>query len=214
MDAVVWWARPDATSDALLTEDERARMRALRHAEDQAAFLSAHVLTRHLVAGVTGAQPERVVLWATCDRCGGPHGAPRVTVDGVDGRHVTISRCREAVVVAVSSARIGVDVEALGRTRTGLAEAALSRTELELLEQVPAGERDDVLTRWWVRKEAVLKAIGTGLDVDPRIVEVAGPSTPHGCGLFELELAPTLAACLAVRTSEPVDVDVRRVELS
>lgn len=214
MDTVVWWARPDAppATDHLLTSVERTRLDALRRPEDQASFRSAHVLARALVASVTGAPIEQIVLWATCERCGGPHGAPRLTVSGVDGPHVTLSRCQEAVVAAVSPSRIGVDVEALGRGRAGLAEVALAPEEATQLDAVPPGERDDVLTRWWVRKEAVLKAAGTGLDVDPRSVVVTAPI--DGVSLRDLSFGPGLAASLAVLTAGAAAVAVRRVELS
>ena len=37
---------------------------------------------------------------------------------------------------------------------------------------------DRQMRAWWVRKEAVLKASGVGLDEDPREVEITAPSQP------------------------------------
>jgi 4'-phosphopantetheinyl transferase len=55
---------------------------------------------------------------------------------------------------------------------TAVAEALLSSAEAATLERLAAPERDRVFARAWVRKEAVLKALGTGLAIDSRLIEV------------------------------------------
>jgi 4'-phosphopantetheinyl transferase len=69
---------------------------------------------------------------------------------------------------------IGADVEALiARPSDGLAEEILSPRELEGWRVLPDTERQAWLTRVWTRKEAALKALGCGLRISPRTLDVA-----------------------------------------
>jgi 4'-phosphopantetheinyl transferase len=89
---------------------------------------------------------------------------------------VSFSHAGTIVVAAVSGALpVGVDLEPLDGPRDGVAEVALSATEQAELATRPPGEHGQLLTRWWVRKEAVLKARGRGLEEDPARVEVTPP---------------------------------------
>jgi 4'-phosphopantetheinyl transferase len=106
-----------------------------------------------------------------CVRCGADdHGAPFLV--GAPRLHVSLARAGGLSIVALTEAgRVGVDVErddAAGFD--GFAAAALhpderARSPLEG-------------TRTWVRKEAVLKATGRGLAVDPRRVRVSEARQP------------------------------------
>jgi 4'-phosphopantetheinyl transferase len=95
---------------------------------------------------------ESLSVSATCPDCGGPHGAPRILGANV---FVSLAHCA-AIVVAVASIRgpVGVDVEA---------RAEVSTDRIAAIEAL-TGERS--LQRW-TRTEAILKADGRGLRVDP-----------------------------------------------
>jgi 4'-phosphopantetheinyl transferase len=62
---------------------------------------------------------------------------------------------------------------------TAIAEAPLGGAEAATLERLAAPERDRAFARAWVRKEAVLKALGTGPAVDTRLVEVGRATSQH-----------------------------------
>lgn len=83
------------------------------------------------------------------------------------GPQISLSRTDGLAAIALSHAVVGIDVESLGRAvELDDLVAALHPDELPV-----AGRRQAL--RHWVRKEAYLKGLGTGLGVDPATVDVA-----------------------------------------
>jgi 4'-phosphopantetheinyl transferase len=79
-------------------------------------------------------------------------------IKGVD---FSISHCKNAIAVALSDRPLGVDVESFRH-----AEGALLRRTMnpeEQAEVLAATDPAEAFTRFWTRKEAVLKLRGTGL---------------------------------------------------
>jgi 4'-phosphopantetheinyl transferase len=110
------------------------------------------VALRALAAEIVGADPADVTVRARCATCGGEHGRPVLGGSrALDGLHASVTHAGDAVVVAVSAdGPIGIDAEPRGRaTPPGMTLAG------------------------WVRIEAVLKADGRGLRVDPARVRFA-----------------------------------------
>jgi phosphopantetheinyl transferase len=101
------------------------------------------------------------------------HGRP--VAIGRDDLRLSVSRCDGTLLVAVARrCRVGVDVEPIReRGLTSLPRHALTAGELAELERSP--EPAAAFLAYWTRKEALLKAAGTGLAVDPRLVELAPP---------------------------------------
>lgn len=178
----VWWARPAAAPAALarlLDGDERARSERFAFRQDRLQYVAAHALTRMVVARYLAAEPSAVRFAARCRTCGGPHGKPHLT-DPVGGLELSLSHCRERIVVAVArQVAVGVDVEAIGPSPAdGIEQTALSPAERRALDAWPERRRGAAFLRYWVRKEAVLKATGHGLTVPPALLTVSGPGQP------------------------------------
>lgn len=78
------------------------------------------------------------------------------------------------LVALASGVEVGIDVERLGRDVTGwrLWEQTLTSDELAHLPADRAA-RNRALLQSWVRREALLKAAGVGLAVDPLAIELA-----------------------------------------
>ncbi len=127
-----------------------------------AEFVTGRALVRGLLAEVfPGA--EAAVTSAVCPHCGEPHGG--ILVEGVDAM-ASVSHAGGCVVAAVAASgawgrRLGVDLELV-------AEGA---GRLDDLVGLIGGPRDDALRRWTLI-EAVLKADGRGLRVDPADVRL------------------------------------------
>jgi 4'-phosphopantetheinyl transferase len=187
--------------DGLLDETERARA-AVLPAPAARGFVLGRALLRVVLAQRLGCPPERVRLRARCPACGGPHGP--VTVDGPEpataattpgtasvaapGRtwarpHVSVSRSGPVVAVAVcDDGPVGVDVETRAGVRSSpLADVALSPAELARHRRRAPATAARALARTWARKEAALKALGTGLHVAPETLELHAPrGAAHG----------------------------------
>ena len=86
--------------------------------------------------------------------------------------HFSISHTKNAILVAISDAPIGVDVEAfrspsaalIARTMNATEQAAIAASAAATLE--PPGTPEALFSAIWTRKEAVLKLRGTGIEGD------------------------------------------------
>jgi 4'-phosphopantetheinyl transferase len=125
---------------------------------------SAHALLRLVLSELTGAEPAAHRFSLHCAACGGAHGKPVLEHPSL---HVSLTATGPVVAVAISGAGpVGVDAEQLDRVAfAGFADVALGPGE----RARDAAAR----ARAWTRKEAVLKAAGVGLTVDPREVDVS-----------------------------------------
>ena len=82
--------------------------------------------------------------------------------------HFNLSHCKSAVVCALSSHPIGVDVEQIRRYNESLVRYTMNEQEIKMIE---ASDRPDVtFIRLWTMKEAKLKRLGTGIRKDMKDV--------------------------------------------
>lgn len=80
------------------------------------------------------------------------------------------------VAIAADGVDVGIDLERVTERADTFASVAMTEAEQRLFAQVfghlSGRDRDRELTRWWTAKEAVAKALGTGLQGRPRDFEV------------------------------------------
>lgn len=166
----MWWATPVDPAGApglvaLLDDHERARLGRFRRDADRARYLAAHALTRIVLAGAVGVPAGALVFDRTC-RCGAPHGKPVLP----GGPGFSLTHAGDLVGVAVHpGGAVGLDVEQV-RALTDLAAMAAHACS----PQETAPDADAFFTLW-TRKEALLKAVGTGL-ATPMSAITLGPS--------------------------------------
>ncbi|MFD0369003.1 4'-phosphopantetheinyl transferase family protein [Streptomyces sp. NPDC127114] len=188
----VWTARAVSVSPglvALLDAAERRVYESFLRERDRSLYLTAHALLRLVLAGALDGDPARLVFAA------GPHGKPYVEDASVE---FSLTHSGERVAVAVTSGTpVGVDVERVPEPVAELPLPVLSPAERAVYDRVPEPERAAAFTAYWVRKEAVLKATGEGLRVDPARLTVAAPDRPA-------ELLGWRGRAKAVRPHPPV----------
>lgn len=155
-----WIARLQAAG-ALLTEQERYKVGRQRDSRDRNAHALAYAFHRLVLADLLGCEPDEVPVYRDAKGC------PRVA--GLPNLGTSLSHGRELVAIAVSgSGPVGVDIEPLARA-AAMPEIAMAVVHPEdgLLPPSSQAGRSvwaSDLLRLWVRKEAVLKAAGIGLE--------------------------------------------------
>lgn len=194
----VWWASPDLAGprhERLLNEAERGRLGKYRRPADRARFLAGVALSRLALGELLGVAPERVPLVRECTDCAGPHGKPRLPGGEVE---LSVSHSGDRVAVAAGGrAPLGVDVEGvhgLGGDHEELVRRVLGPEEREELLQLPPERRAHAFFTWWSRKEALLKAAGTGLHTPMTALRVSPPLPGRAPVLLASDAAEVPAA--------------------
>lgn len=144
-----------------LSADERARAERFAAPDDRRRFVAARGTLRELLGRYLDRPPASVAF------AYGPAGKPELDGDqnGPDLRFNLAHSGGVALYAVTVDRRVGVDVEAL-RPLAHLGELSqlvFSDQEREELAAHPPSRRERAFFDGWVRKEAVLKALGHGL---------------------------------------------------
>ena len=137
---------------------EAARAAKQRRATDRQTRVLAYALHRLLLAEVLDRAPAEVPLHRDA------RGCPRLRDDAL---FTSLSHAGERVAIAVSAlGPVGIDVESLEQA-AGMPELAAQVAhpdEWHVLQRLDPARRGHELLALWVRKEALLKAAGIGLE--------------------------------------------------
>ncbi|MFJ8824008.1 4'-phosphopantetheinyl transferase family protein [Streptomyces sp. NPDC102467] len=187
----------------VLDADERRRAAAFAFDRHRTRYITAHVALRGILGDRLGCTPDAVrFVRQPCPGCGELHGRPAVA--DAPELHFSLSHGGDLALVALAPAAVGVDVEEL----TDPAAAEDLTTVLHPREQAELAALDDLLdrriavTRVWVRKEAYLKGIGTGLsraaDLDYVGTLPDSPGAPGGWSVRDVAVPEGYAAAVAL----------------
>jgi len=145
---------------ALLTAQERDRMQRLHFEAGRRQFALARSLLRQVLSAY---EPD--VAPALWEFQSSAEGRPFLaSAFDHTGLNFNLSHTEGLVALAVCRhARVGVDVEKMGRAPLAVAERYFSAAETAQLRVLPADEQARHFVRLWTLKEAYLKATGTGL---------------------------------------------------
>jgi 4'-phosphopantetheinyl transferase len=201
--------RPHPAAWRVLSSDERERADSFRFGIHRSRFVQARALLRRILARYLEADAASIVLGTAAD------GKPRLLEpDGSAPLRFNVSHSESVALVAVARHReIGVDVE---RVRDDfawedVADRWFPAAEVAAIRRVEPAHRTLAFFRCWVRREAYLKGLGTGLrdglggfgvtetPDGGLITEPAGRATGGGPHWYvhELDAGPGYAAALA-----------------
>ena len=145
-----------------LSASERARASRFHHAHDARWYVARHNALRLLLAAETHTHPKNLCFVE------GEHGKPSLNLDSP--LHFNMSHAKGWALIGISAeAAIGVDIE-LPRPMadwSALAQRCLSAAEWVDLMALPPGQQLRAFLQCWTRKEACLKALGSGLTIEP-----------------------------------------------
>lgn len=196
----------------LLTDEELQRGERLLDKERRDHFFVGRGMLREALGGYLGQEPADVRLLQ------GEFGKPQLHRDHSEGISFNISHAGGYLLLAFTVGReIGVDLEEVRRELPfrAMAERYFSAREKEELFSLTPAKQVDAFYRCWTRKEAYMKATGTGFsqpstgfDVSllpgapPTLLAHRGdPGETQRWSIRGIETPPGFCAAIAIETS-------------
>jgi len=147
----------------ILSPDERARAARFHFDRDRRHYTATRALLRTLLASYVASEPAELIFRYS-DRekpsLGPPHSQPAVEFN--------VSHSGTAALLAFARGRaLGVDIEMIreGFDPVALAQRFFSTHEQSQLAALDPSDKFPGFFRCWTRKEAYIKAVGTGLSL-------------------------------------------------
>ena len=181
----------DGEYESCLSAQERQRALKLRVAQDRKRFTITRSALRHILAGAVNLNASEIKFEYS------PGGKPEILSDA--GWSFSVSHSGDRALIALTQRRrVGVDVEQMTHSYAQLQDVArtLDRHQRDALALLPAEAAAKAFYRAWVRREAMLKALGIGIARRPVAID---PSPWHLVEIDGTEFAsPGYVAALAV----------------
>ncbi|MGD6742460.1 4'-phosphopantetheinyl transferase family protein [Streptomyces sp. BH106] len=194
---------PPGDGVGVLDVEEARRAAAFRFDRHRVRYVAAHLALRGILGERLGCAPGDVRFTRlACPGCGGPHGRPAL-VDAPDV-HFSLSHSGDLALVALAPAPVGADVEELPSAEVAeeLTAVLHPRERAELAALAGPEERRLAVALAWVRKEAYLKGLGTGLsrgtDLDYVGARADSPGAPDGWSLWDVPVPGGYTAAVAL----------------
>ncbi|MFM9372889.1 4'-phosphopantetheinyl transferase family protein [Streptomyces sp. Da 82-17] len=197
----------EALARDVLDDGEQRRAERLRRLADRRCYLAAHVALRVLLGAQLGIAARQVRFRRDpCPCCGGPHGRPAPADPGVP-LHFSLSHSGDLALLAFSATVVGVDVQTTDPVAVAdEVQGALHPREKRELASCSEADRPEAFTRAWVRKEAYLKGLGTGLARSPALDYLGSGlvpvTSPPGWNVEDVAVPAGYAAAVAVQTND------------
>jgi 4'-phosphopantetheinyl transferase len=188
-EVLIWWLELDrehpARTQPVLSGTERERAERFAFDRDRRRFIAGRFFLRTILAHYAANAATAPGPLAIDE---GAHGKPLLA--DASGIEFNLSHTDGIGLLAVTHGRaVGIDIE---RNTLPAAPHELAKsvfTEHERRSLLAAGEANlsAAFFTCWTRKEAYLKALGTGMSLDPKTVHV-------GCGQYDIDRTQTDSA--------------------
>jgi 4'-phosphopantetheinyl transferase len=199
---------PPKDAVGVLSAEELERSRSFVRCSDQRHFIESHAFLRRVLACYATVDPAEIQFEH------GPWGKPRISgLHGSPPIEFSLSHSRGVVLVGLAvGGAIGIDVELVRPFDDcdSLARRFFAPDEYRAICSLPEPARLSGFFRYWTRKEAVLKALGTGMStrLDSFAVTLTETTRPIDFGAHAtrapewslIELEPCEGAIAAVAT--------------
>lgn len=173
---------------ACLPPLEHQRASTFRHEDDRARYVLGRSVLRLLLGSALGLAPQQVPIAYAA------RGKPALPAT-LGAPHFNVSHSGAWVMIALAATPVGIDVE----QHRLIDHAALSTHIFGAAERRQIAEAADPVAaffRYWVVKEAWLKAAGLGLADMPTLSDMSGldPDSPTLTGWARIQCDPALPA--------------------
>ena len=214
-EVLVWAFDLDAIDSEAVTDvlspDERARAARFHFDLYRLRFVAARAALRYALGAVTGTAADAIEFDY------GAHGKPFLKAGGP---HFNLSHSDNRAMVAVSRiAPVGIDVERISSKRSSpeVANRFFAPQEIRDLAEFSGDAHASAFFQIWARKEAILKAVGTGIggglasfavpaDSMPEPVQISNPNCWIGnlAGAFPYLPTEGFASAVALLGHKPL----------
>ncbi|MFJ3964919.1 4'-phosphopantetheinyl transferase family protein [Streptomyces sp. NPDC090036] len=184
----------------ILDTEERTKAARFLQPDDRHRYTASHVALRILLGKYLNQPPQHITLTREpCPTCGGPHGRPALTHPNL---HFSLSHSGNLAYIALAATPVGIDIEQTPTPQTvNDIINTLHPTETAELNALAPHQQPPALARLWARKEACLKATGTGLAqglTHPYVSTHPTPPPTPGWTLTDLPAPHGYTAALAL----------------
>lgn len=204
-----WQAQKDVLA-ASLSPEEWHRAQWFRDPALASRYVTGRGLLRELLAKYLGAAARSIEIVANA------YGKPELSARAEATLRFNLAHAGDVALYAFANGQsIGVDVESVEPTTPSALEARriLSNSEWKHWQHLSDQERIPVFYQTWVRKEAVLKALGVGLAIEPDTFSVGLTLHPavarlQGTSVHirDLRMQAPIKAAIASTSGEMPDV--------
>jgi 4'-phosphopantetheinyl transferase len=184
---------------SLLSSEEQRRAAKFRFERDRNRFVVARGVLRTILASYLNYEPDQLELSY------GPYGKPYVPHRSY-AIQFNLAHSHEVVLYAFALERnVGVDVEQIRELPDveQMATTYLTEQENAVFKSLPRGRKSRAFFESWTRKEAYLKAIGTGL---AQPFTRINPSITFGWSIMSFTPDPDYVAALAIEGQDSFSV--------
>jgi 4'-phosphopantetheinyl transferase len=193
--------------EQLLSASETTRAANFRSDHAKMRFIAGRGVLREILGGYLGIAPGKVQIASA------EHGKPYLVE--AEKLRFNLSHSGDVLLLAVSTGlEVGVDIEAMDPDKPllDMARLALSPREQEVLLSLPSADlRTAAFYRFWVRREACLKACGRGFSNPGDDFDVSSEEAPLPavrCNraywhVLDIDVPQPYCAALAVETRTP-----------
>lgn len=160
-------------SPASLSEEEWNRAMRFLRPIDAIRFVRCYEGLRSILSHLTGLPPGKIRFRKNA------FGKPELA--DISGLHFSLSRSNAIAVVAAGPRQLGIDVEFIRPIEdvTRLAREYFTATEVSRVSGTSAAGGTGIFYQIWARKEAIVKALGTGLSIPIDTFDVSGSVPMH-----------------------------------
>jgi 4'-phosphopantetheinyl transferase len=144
----------------ILSDAERQRAERFRFPQHQTRFIAARGMLRSLLGHYLALAPQDIELDI------GPQGKPFVRNPVARPLYFNVSHSQKIALFAFShDSEIGIDVEGSkpGLDYHSVGKRVMSAQEQQWIQSLPASKQKAAFLTCWTRKEAFVKALGSGL---------------------------------------------------
>jgi 4'-phosphopantetheinyl transferase len=150
----------------LLSIEEQRQADGYHFERDRISYIISHIALRRLISHYTRIPPNKINF--TKNNFGKPY------ID-YEGLYFNLSHTTGKTIIGFFNQEIGIDIEYLDQELDidELIPLIMSNKEQKILKQLQAPAKKNMFIKLWTRKEALLKAIGSGIHDDITTLDVS-----------------------------------------